>query len=279
MSEAKIEFLVEGARNNPFVNIVEKYFWPFVSIIVVLVLWELLALSLPSHEFPRLFELVRVMYDVYLGESARQPRDHIPITLTRITIAFLMSMTIGVSIGIAMGINSLIEDFASVYVVVAMAFPSIVWAFLLTLWFGLTDYLTPVLAAFFVGTPYVIINIWKGMNDLDVNLVLMADSFGSGSWMKWRYIYLYHLLPFIFSTMRITLSLSWKVMLIAEIFGSSKGVGKVVQSAFITQNNDVILAWAIPIMFLMYLIERVIHRVELRMFDWRPKMDTELTMR
>lgn len=250
-----------------------------ISVIGFILIWEAIAYQLPPHEFPTLFELFDAMVEVYSGEATHKPADHIPITLQRIFLAFIFALLVGIPIGILMGINTIVEDFGGVYVMAALAFPSIVWAFLLTLWFGLTDYLVPVLATFFVATPYVIINLWKGMNDLDQNLVTMADSFGVGRWLRWRYVFIPHLFSFILPIMRVTLAISWKVMLIAEIFGSGNGIGNVVESAFITQDNHIILAWAIPIMFLMFLLEKLLHLAETRLFEWRPEVDTSLERR
>jgi len=102
----------------------------------------------------------------------------------------------------------------------------------------------------------------------------MAEAFDAGSSQTWRSIILPYLLPYLFATMRIVLAVAWKIMLVAEIFGSQSGVGFVVNDMFIGQRNDMIMAWALPMMFGVLVVERGLKKVEERQFAWRPETAT-----
>jgi NitT/TauT family transport system permease protein len=104
----------------------------------------------------------------------------------------------------------------------------------------------------------------------------MADAFKAPSMMRWKHIHIPNLLPFIFASSRLAIALSWKVALVAEIFGATAGVGYVINNFFQRLQADMIIAWALPVMLLMFGVERVMRRIAERSFDWRPELDDAL---
>lgn len=244
--------------------------WTLVSVAVVLLAWEAAALTVDPYTFPSIVELLDALYAVFTSGEGYNPVVQYSITAQRIAISFVLSMVVGVPLGAWMGLHHKVEDFLSVYVLILLAFPSIVVAFVGSLWFGLTTYLVPVFVGFTICVPYAIINTWEGAADLDADLMEMAEAFDAGPIQVWQAIIIPHLLPYLFATMRIVLAVAWKIMLVAEIFGSQSGVGFVINEWFIGQRNDMILAWAIPMMLGVLAIERGLKRYEERKFAWRP---------
>ena len=261
-----------GSRSVPY-----RHF--AVSFLVVLGLWHLLGSFHHATVFPDLFELGEAMYSVYTGAEDYHPREHIGITFVRILLTFVIAMPLGVLLGIAMGRNWWFEGYFSPYVLFSLAFPSIVWAFLAVMWFGLTTYLLPVFVGVLITTPYVIINVWEGTKGLDPELLEMADSYDASRYLVWRSIVIPHLTPYIYSMMRIVLSVSWKVMLVAEIFGTQSGLGFVINEYFFLRQNDMIIAWTLPAMVGVFVLERVLKRQEERQFEWRPDAGTDTEAR
>jgi NitT/TauT family transport system permease protein len=247
----------------------------------VLVLWHTLGSFYHATIFPDLFELGEAIYSVYTGNEDYLPSEHIWITFVRILLTFIIAMPLGVLLGIAMGRHWWFEAYFSPYVLFSLAFPSIVWAFLAVIWFGLTEYLLPVFVGVLITMPFVIINIWQGTKNIDKDLLEMARSYESSPLLVWRYILIPHLTPYIYSMMRIVLSVSWKVMLVAEIFGTQSGLGFVINQYFLLRENDMIIAWTLPAMLAIFLLERGLKRQEESKFQWRPEADadTEANMR
>lgn len=248
--------------------------WTVASVLIVLLLWEAAAMFAPYYVFPNTLELLAALYNVFTPTEGYNPVVQYSITAQRIFISFIISMVVGVPLGIGMGLNNRIEDFLSVYVLILLAFPSVVVAFVGALWFGLTTYLVPIFVGFIICVPYAIINTWEGTADLDSDLMEMASAFDAGTVQVWKEIILPHLLPYLFATMRIVLAVAWKIMLVAEIFGSQNGVGFVINEWFVSQRNDMIIAWAIPMMLGVLALERGLKRYEEKKFAWRPDTTT-----
>lgn len=248
-----------------------------VSLAVVLVGWQFVSLFFPQNQFPGLGRLAENLVVVVTSTGRFDFVTNVSITVQRILLGFSGAMVIGTTIGIVMGIDAFAERYLTTPVMTFLSFPALIWAFLGILWFGLTTYQVPVFTIVMVVTPYVIVNIWEGTKDIDASLVEMARSFDARSGLVWREIYLPALQPYLFATTRIAFSLSWKILLVAEIFGTSNGIGHIVNSYYLNFRADMIVAWALPIMLLMFGIERVLRRVEDRMFEWRPEVGAEIT--
>jgi NitT/TauT family transport system permease protein len=90
-----------------------------------------------------------------------------------------------------------------------------------------------------------------------------------------RKVIIPQLMPYIFSSLRIALSLSWKIALVAEAFGVGSGVGQQLTYWFQETRVDMMLAWGVSFMIIMVLIDLLIFRTwARRVFAWRPQFAT-----
>ena len=85
-----------------------------------------------------------------------------------------------------------------------------------------------------------------------------------------RKVLIPQLMPFIFSALRIALSLSWKIALVGEAFGVSSGVGQKLIYWFEDTRVDMMLTWGVSFMIVMVVIDLLVFRLwERRTFAWR----------
>ncbi len=243
------------------------------SILVILGTWHILASTVPASTFPNIIELGETFAEVVRGDGNQSIYSNTAITFYRIFLTFIIAMPLGMFIGIGMGLNWSLESFFSPYVAFSLAFPSIVWAFLGVLWFGLTEHLVPVFVGVLITLPYVVINTWEGTKNLDRQLIEMAQAYDASNILTARHILIPHLSPYTFALMRIVLPIAWKIMLVAEIFGAQSGLGFVINELFLQQRNDLIVAWTIPALLIIFLLERGIRVLEKRQFEWRAETD------
>jgi ABC-type nitrate/sulfonate/bicarbonate transport system permease component len=87
-----------------------------------------------------------------------------------------------------------------------------------------------------------------------------------------RKVFLPQIMPYIFSSLRIALSLSWKIALVAEAFGGGSGVGQEMINWFQSTRVDMMMAWGVSFMIVMVLIDLLVFRLlARRAFAWRPQ--------
>ncbi|WP_313692355.1 ABC transporter permease [Halorarum halobium] len=235
--------------------------------------WQLVSQSFDPSVFPGLALLADNIWMVLTEETQFGFIENLRPSVIRIAVGFSLSMIIGVVLGTSMGIYPVFEEYVTAPVMAVMTFPAVVWAFLGVLWFGITDYVVSIFVITLAVAPYVAVNIWKGAEAVDHEIVEMAETFEASRISKWRHIHIPHLQPFTFSSARLAFALSWKISLIAEVFGATSGVGYVVDYYFQTLRADMVIAWALPVMIGMFLVERMFKRLEERSFEWRPELE------
>jgi NitT/TauT family transport system permease protein len=238
----------------------------FVSVIIG---WQIASLISPEDTLPSPYVVFRVViFHVILGESFLA---HVGATLLRIIIGFGIAFAIGMGMGVLMGTTRYWEKFFSDFVTVGLTIPSLTWAVIGVLWLGIHP-LTPVFAAVMIAFPFVAVNIWEGVKDVDKDLVDMARAFDVRSRRIIRHIHIPSLLPFVFAAVRIGFSVSWKIVALAEVFGANNGIGYMIFYWYQMFDMQLVLAWVLLFVFIMLIFEYgIVRRVERRFLAWRPQ--------
>ena len=233
-----------------------------------LVVWKVVSLFFYPIFFPGPTVLLERMIQIY-----SDPSSYVVVgqTLARICEGFVISMLIGTAFGLLMGLKRSIEIFFDSWIMVLLTVPTICWAFLTVLWFGLSE-TAPILTIILIVFPYVAMNMWAGTKALEKDLLLMGKVYKADRPLMLRKVLIPQLMPYVFSSLRISLSLSWKIALVAEAFGVGSGVGQKLIYWFQDTRVDMMLAWGVSFMILMVLIDLLVFRTwARRAFAWRPQ--------
>ena len=236
-----------------------------------LVAWKAVSLFFFPVFFPGPELLLKRMIEIY-----SDPASYVVVgeTLARIFEGFVISMLIGMALGLLMGLRRSIEIFFDSWIMVLLTFPAVCWAFLSVLWFGLSQ-TAPIFTIVLIVFPYVAMNIWAGTKAVEKDLITMGKVYKADRSLMLRKVLIPQLMPYIFSSLRISLSLSWKIALVAEAFGVGSGVGQKLIYWFQETRVDMMLAWGVSFMIVMVLIDLLVFRTwARRTFAWRPQIAT-----
>ena len=237
-----------------------------LSTVGLLLLWKAVSLFFLPTFLPSPMELLGAIVSIFSIASAYLI---IGKTLQRVFAGLVLSMLVGSSIGLVMGLRRSVGSFFDSWIMVLLTFPSISWAFLSVLWFGLSE-VAPIFTVVLIVFPYVTMNVWEGTKALDKELTDMATVFRVKRFLLLRKVVIPQLMPYLFSSLRISFALSWKIALVSEAFGASRGVGKELMYWFQGTRADMMLAWGASFMALMVLVDAfVLRRWENRVFSWR----------
>ena len=246
--------------------------WPgAISVALGLILWQVVSIPFLPVCFPGPVALARCVIGIY-----SDPASYVVLaqTLVEIFEGFVLSMLAGSAIGLLMGLSRTIEVFFDSWIMVLLTIPAVCWAFLSVLWFGLSG-AAPVLTIVLIVIPFVALNIWEGTKAVEKNLLEMGSVYRAGRSLMLRKVLIPQLMPYIFSSLRIALSLSWKIALVAEAFGATSGVGQKLIYWFQDTRVDMMLAWGLSFMIVMALIDLLVFRLwARRSFAWRPQFAT-----
>lgn len=243
------------------------------GILLGVIAWYAIASVFPADLMPYPIETLVLTWELVASGVVT---THLVDTLWRTLWGFVGAAIIGVGIGVVMGTNYYGRQFALPYLVAGLSVPAIAWAAITTLVFGFSE-LAPITATIAVTFPFIAINVWKGVENIDADLVDMCDAFGVSRLRLLKRVIVPNAAPQLFAATRFGLAISWKIVTIAEIFASSSGIGYKLIQAYTRYQFERAWAWAIVFIVVVLLIEYGILRpLERKVYAYRHDADLEV---
>lgn len=268
----------EGLRITPRVALVaarrgswltSNYVLKTFSILALLLAWTLLAWWLPAKLLPFPWVVAGAIWRILTEEAFLFHMSH---TLMRVVAGFALAFTVSVLLGVMMGLYRVAERIFDVYVLVGLTIPGFCWAIIALIWFGISE-LAAIFAVFIITLPITTMNMWKGTQAVDKELLEMGQAFNADRRMLIQDVVLPQLMPYIFAAVRFGFSYAWKVVVISEMLGLSNGVGYQINMAYALFSMRDVLAWTAAFVAVMFLIEYgIFRRLELYALRWRPEI-------
>jgi len=201
-----------------------------VSVVLALTAWQLVAnariysiLFLPgpwdvAQAFVKLFQTDDIWLDI--GTSGME-----------MGIGYGMAIGVGLVLGMLMGWYTRFQYALDPFVNFFYSTPRIVLIPLFILWWGIE--MPPKIAVIFLGALFpIIINTMAGVRNTEAALLRVARSFGASDALIFRRVVLPGSVPFILTGFRLGIGHALTGVVVAELFGSRAGLGRLIaQSA------------------------------------------------
>lgn len=176
-------------------------------------------------------------------------------SFVRIAAGFLLSFVCGLALA---GLSYRFKPFRTfVEPVVSLlrTIPVISFVIMLLIWVGnqaLTVYL-----AFLIVLPLIYTNTLTGLESVDRQMLEMARAYHLSPWRTFMYIYRPALMPFLESSCKISLGMSWKSGIMAEVIATPKpSIGKEMNTARTFLATPDLFAWTVVVMVLSFVFEK-----------------------
>jgi NitT/TauT family transport system permease protein len=239
---------------------------PVLSLLVLLVVWQVVAVFLSSNLLPTPAVVVKVLWQECV--SGQLPY-HLGVTLLRLLASFSVAMLLGCALGIVLGRNKKLDDFFDNWLIIFLNVPALVTIILCYVWFGLLES-AAILAVVINKLPNVIVTIREGTRTLDQDLLDMARSFHFSRRDTLIHVIWPQLHPFVMGATRSGLALIWKIILVVELLGRSNGMGYQLHLFFQLFDVASILAYTIAFVAVIQLIELLILKpLDKKSLRWR----------
>ena len=137
------------------------------------------------------------------------------------------------------------------------AFPSIGWAILAAIWFE-PGSLSIIFVQVVILIPFCLINIAEGLRQLDPELAEMGRSFTRRRSRLVVKVTVPLLLPYLIAALQIAYGIGWKISLVAELLGSSSGLGYLMLQAQGAADMTTVLAACICVVILYIAGEKLV---------------------
>lgn len=217
-----------------------------LGIVALLALWEGLSFLFPPVIVPSVEGIFSALGRLVLESSFW---GHLYHTIVRALVGFGLSLAIGGVLGVLAGLNRRVYDLIGPVIVVVENVPPIVWVIVAIIWFGLGD-VPPVFAIMSVGIPIIAVNVAQGIRGLDPSLLEMARAFEVKRGTRLRDLYLPAITGYLFSAVSVGHGLTWRVVVMAEFFGSMSGIGNELNWARFNLETDKAFAYTLVVVIL-----------------------------
>ena len=238
----------------------------FLSLLGLLVLWQLVAILLSSPLLPSPIEVLINAWE-HLTEGSLL--SDLGITLLRVSVSFIIAMAIGTALGMVMGNSRLWDTVLDGLLILGLNIPALVTIILCYIWFGLSE-VAAVVAVALNKIPTVVVTVREGARAIDRRLMDVAEVYRLSRWKTLTQVYLPQLYPFLIAAARNGLALIWKIVLVVELLGRSDGVGFQLGSYFQFFDIRSILAYTFAFALVVLTVEALLMRpLERKLSRWR----------
>lgn len=236
-----------------------------VSLLVFAVCWEALSylapyLGIPPFAIPSLMRIAKAITTI-------TPID-IAVTLARVIGALIVSFVLGLALAMAMYRSATLENYLHPMIRILMAVPVVSWILFAVLWFPGVEFRIGFVLVVVCG-PVFLVDTLDAMRSVPRELRSMMRSFRPTSLQFFIKLMLPAIVPTIFTSWKVNISLAIRVVTIAELVGAVTGIGhqlSVAQELFSVAD---VFAWTVVLVALLFLLEAIVARVEHRLLRWR----------
>lgn len=190
-------------------------------------------------------------------------------SFARIGAGFFAALALGLAAGTFACRYAWLELLLSPVMTALKSVPVASFTVLLLIWAGASglSFWISLLIVF----PNVYVNTIAGLRSADPKLLEMAKLFDVGGWNRFCYIYRPALMPYLTGCLRISLGMSWKSGVAAEIIGlPAYSLGERLYMAKIYLDTAGLFAWTLTVILISFLFEKGVLWLSGRFAAWKP---------
>jgi NitT/TauT family transport system permease protein len=256
------------ASNDELREPVRTFTFPrhtLVSLLIFAVCWEVLSnlapvLGIPPFAIPSLLRIAKSITTI-------TPID-IVVTLARVMAALVASFVLGLVLAMAMYRSEPLEKYLHPIIRLFMAVPVVSWILFAVLWFPGVEFRIGFVLVVVCG-PVFLVDTLDAMRSVPRELRHMMKSFRPTTLQFFVKLMVPAIVPTIFTSWKVNISLAIRVVTIAELVGAVTGIGhqlSVAQELFSVAD---VFAWTIVLVALLFMLEAIVARIETRLLRWR----------
>lgn len=194
---------------------------PTLVIISLLIIWQILTiiLDIPKWLLP---SPITILMEIYNNFSLLI--GHSLVTIQEIFFGFIFALILGIALAISIDKSRVVEKSIYPFVIASQTIPIIAITPLLLVWIGYGIFTKIIIVALISFFP-IVVNMVDGLRSTDISIEKMAITLGANKFQLLTLIRIPSSLPYLFSGMKIGISISVIGAVIGEWVGASSGLG------------------------------------------------------
>lgn len=179
------------------------------------------------------------------------------VTLQRVAEGYLLSMVIGVAIGLLTTRFKGLGKQVSSFILGLQTLPSICWLPFAVLWFGIGE--SAILFVVVIGSTFAIaIAVQDGIRNINPLYLRAARTMGAKGFAYYRDIVFPASLPTLISGLKQGWSFAWRALMAGEMLSATKGLGVILMQGRDFADINQVMAMMIVIVVLGLLIDKLV---------------------
>lgn len=239
-------------------------FAPWVLLVAVLLIWEVLCVALDVSEF--IFPSPSRIWS-QLIEYKEVIAQHAWRTFWVTMVGFGLSIVVGVALGFLIGSSRM--AYSAVYPLMTAfnALPKAAFVPILVVWFGI-GVGPAVLTAFLISFFPIMVNIATGLATLEPELEDVLRVLGAKRWDVLIKVGLPRSLPYFYGSLKVAITLAFVGTTVSEMTASNEGIGYLLISAGSSMQMGLAFAGLVVIGVMAMLMYELFSVVEKRTTGW-----------
>jgi sulfonate transport system permease protein len=248
--------------------------WKHVSLIakgmllpgIILIVWQIVGsvglvsstiLPTPTTIFLSFVQLI----------ASGELGNHLQISIWRAGVGFLLGAGLGLLLGVITGFSSRSEEVVDPTLQMLRTVPHLAVAPLFILWFGFGELSKILLIAKGAFFP-IYVNAFLGIRGVDSKLYQVARILEFNRFNLIKKLILPAAMPNILLGIRLSLGVAWLGLVVAEIMGSSEGIGYMIMDARQFSQTEVVFVGIIIFAVVGKLTDSFVRQLEARLLKW-----------
>lgn len=229
---------------------------------MIVAFWYILSFSIGTRLVP--FPHV-VVTNIIVNFGDLLP--HLTVTLLRLLSGFAVSLTIGITIGVAMGLNDKVDEVLAPLIYCLNPIPKSALTPVFLIIFGMNDIGRVMIIIFIIIFP-IIIGVRDGIKMMPEEYFIISKTLNLSKFEFYSKIIGRGILPNLLSTIKVTVAISIAVLYFVEQIGSSIGLGY-----FIATNNGVnnvnMYSGIVMLSLIGYIVVLTVDYIALKKCSWK----------
>ena len=194
---------------------------------------------------------------------------NLTLTLSEAALGYLLGVALGTALGFVFAFMPRVATVLDPIMVVLNSFPRLTLAPLFIVWFGFG--MTPkviLVAAFIIFICFF--NTYRGLREVDTEILDRARLWGASRWALTRHIYLPAAISWIITGLRASVGFALIGAVVGEYIGGDSGVGFLIMQGQHRLRMREVLAGLALLLMVAFIIDLLLRRIESRSLRWQP---------
>lgn len=250
-------------------NTLDRLYFPIATVALMLAIWEVVVrtLHINSVILPAPSEIAETLI-----ERRSLLIGHLSSSLILIGYGFILSVVGGASVAIGFTFSRTLRESVYPLLIISQVVPKVAVAPLFIIWFG-TGTLPCLLLGFLIAFFPMTINSVLGFQSVDEESHRMARAFMGSRWQIFWKVQFPNALPYMFSGMKISLTLVIIGDVVSEFVASQEGIGYLIKLAGGLLDTPLMMAAITALSLSGLVLYWLISRAEHRFVHWQVDPD------